>query len=352
MSIWLTRTTPAIVVTTIAFSISGCISHNAKKVEIPASKFDLSHWSLNVPTDTNRDQKVDEVKETELQNFAHPDFFHLDELGRMVFTAPNKAATTKNSYNTRSELRYHSRGPNRKIATRDHANNFAIKAHPEADQFASIGGRMEATLHVDAVSRNTEKPNKGSAYSAVIGQIHAVKFPGEHETSGWGNEPLKIFYKKWPNHETGSIFWTNERNLAKADSRRRDIAYPVWGNTWKDSSAPGEDGIALGEEFNYTVNVFENTMTLIFEAQGKPTVRYNIDLSNNIDAYGKVDEQDNPLGYTGDSMYFKAGVYNQCNTRPSSAACGGTGDWETDRANGDFARVTFSRLEISEAVAE
>lgn len=345
----LTRMSPFIAVTLISFFTSACISSGSKKVDVPANKFDLSHWSINVPTDVDNDQKVDEIKEAQLQSFSHPDFFHLDELGRMVFTAPNKAVTTKNSSNTRSELRYNSRGPNRELATRDPANNFAIKAHPEADQFASIGGRMEATLHVDAVSRNTQKPGKRSAYSAVIGQIHAVKFRGQHETAGWGNEPLKIFYKKWPGHDKGSIFWTNERNLAKANPQRRDIVYPVWGNTWEISADPGDEGIALGQEFSYTVNVHENIMTLTFAAQDRPTVRYDIDLSNNTDAYGNVDTQDNPLGYTGDSMYFKAGVYNQCNTK--SGACGGTGDWSVDRVNGDFARVTFSKLVVSDATA-
>ena len=349
------RTLPIVASTLAVFLVSGCASttgSGSNKVTIPADKFNLSNWSLNVPVDENGDKKVDEVKENKLQSFSHSDFFHLDELGRLVFTAPNKAVTTKNSSNTRSELRYHSRGKNRKIPTKAHGNNFAIKAHPEASKFASVGGRMEATLHVDAVSLNTDKPNKRSAYSAVIGQIHAVKFPGKHETYGWGNEPLKIFYKKWPGHEKGSVFWTNERNLAKADPNRTDVVYPVWGNTWEDSADPGEEGIALGEEFSYTVNVYENIMTLIFEIQGRPNVRYDIDLSNNVDAYGKVDAQDNPLGYTGDSMYFKAGVYNQCNTKPTSVACGGTGDWATDEADGNFARATFSRLVVSDAVAQ
>ena len=84
------------------------------------------------------------------------------------------------------------------------------------------------------------------------------------------------------------------------------------------------------------------------------TVTYQIDLSNNVDAYGKVDEKDNPRGYSGDAMYFKAGAYNQCSARDDTAmwyaACGGTGDWATDKANGDYASVAFHRIQLSGSV--
>lgn len=348
-----TRISSASAIALVTFIISGCVSSAPDAVDIPANRFDLANWKITVPVDINGDQKVDTINQTQLASYAHPDFFHLDEHGRMVFTAPNKAVTTKNSSNTRSELRYMSRGVDSTVPSHSPTNNFSLKAHPEALQFASIGSKMEATLHVDAVALNAGKPEKFPAYSAVVGQIHAVKFSGEHETAGWGNEPLKIYYKKWPGHEKGSVFWTYERNLAKANPQRRDIVYPVWGNTWDLTQDPGEQGIALGEEFSYTVNVYQNIMTLTFETSNHDTVRYDIDLSNNIDAYGKVDTQDNPLGYTGDSLYFKAGIYDQCSTKSTEgfwyAACAGTGDWATDHANGDFARATFSRLVVSDA---
>ncbi len=337
------------------FLISGCVSSTPEKVEAPANRFNLDNWKITVPVDANGDQKVDSISASQLANYSHPDFFHLDSLGRMVFTTPNKAVTTKNSSNTRSELRYMSSDKNSKVPSHSPENNFSLQAHPTAGTFASIGSKMEATLHVDAVALNADKPEKFPAYSAVVGQIHAVKFSGPHETAGWGNEPLKIFYKKWPGHEKGSVFWTYERNLAKANPQRRDIAYPVWGNTWDLTQDPGTKGIALGEEFSYTVNVYQNIMTLTFETSNHDTVRYDIDLSNNTDAYGNVDAQDNPLGYTGDSLYFKAGIYDQCSTKSTEgfwyAACAGTGDWATDHANGDFARATFSRLVVSDATA-
>jgi len=61
---------------------------------IPADKFDLSHWKMNVPVDLNNDGKIDTITVKEMQTYAHPDFFYLDENGGMVFAAPNKALTS------------------------------------------------------------------------------------------------------------------------------------------------------------------------------------------------------------------------------------------------------------------
>ena len=317
----------------------------------PADIFDLSRWSITLPLDDNRDGRADVIKVSEIQNYSHPDFFHLDKNKHLVFTAPNKAVTTANSTNTRSELRQMIAGADSQVRTRDPANNFALKAHKHADKFAMIGGRMEATLRVNHVARNAGHPNKYAAYSAVVGQIHATKSKQKHGGFGWGNEPLKIFYKKWPEHKTGSIFWTYERNLPKTHPDRTDIIYPVWGNTWDVKSDPGSSGVALDQEFSYSVNVYQNTMYLTFETADKKTVQYQINLSNNVDAHGKTDVKDLTQGYTHDTLYFKAGAYNQCSTRDTDGmwypACQGTGNWNIDQANGDFVRVTFSKLVLS-----
>jgi len=93
---------------------------------VPAEKFDLSHWNITLPMDANRDGKVDSVSIKAIQNYSHPDFFYLDENDHMVFTAPNKAATTANSSNTRSELRYMLRGNDTRIKTKASGNNFTV----------------------------------------------------------------------------------------------------------------------------------------------------------------------------------------------------------------------------------
>lgn len=317
----------------------------------PGDVFDLTYWNITLPQDKDFDGKPDKVTVKDIQKFTHPDFFYLNDKNEMVFTSPNVAVTTKNSKNARSELRHMSRGFDFNIDTKAPGNNFAIAAHPNAEEFAAIGGKMNATLHVDHVAVNSSKPDLYPSYSVVIGQIHAGSdkrlYPQGY---GYGNEPIKIYYKKFPGHKTGSVFWNYERNLAKDDPNRTDIAYPVWGYTWENKTDPAENGIALGEYFSYEINVYENTMYLTFTAEGKKTVKYAIDLSNNVDAYGKVDEKDFVGGYTGDWHYFKAGAYNQCNGGVKNkfwgTGCGGTGDWKTDYANGDYTQVTFSKLTL------
>lgn len=327
--------------------------------ELPAERFDMRFWKLQVPTDKNKDGKIDEIKVGSIGSYSHPDFFYLDEHDWLVFSAPNKALTTANSTNTRSELRQMFRGKNTSIGTHDPKNNFAIKANRDAKRFADVGGQMEATLRVLHVARNAKHPEKKPTFSVVVGQIHADKDDDQVKKGtgfGYGNEPIKIYYKKWPDHSTGSVFWTYERNLPRDNPDRRDIAYPVWGNTWENPEDPGEDGIALGEVFNYNINVHGNIMHLTFRTKDPArTVTYEVDLSNNVDPNGNVDEKDNPGGYSGDGMYFKAGAYNQCSTRDDVAfwypACAGTGDWETDKANGDYVSVAFGRLQIARSVA-
>jgi len=326
-----------------------------KPTILPAEKFDLSQWKITVPLDKNRDGKVDEIDVRRLAKYHHPDFFYIDDNGDMVFTSPNLAATTSGSSNSRSELRQMLRGKSTKQSTKGPKNNFAIAAHKKSSKFASVGGKLEATLKVNHVALHAGNP-KEPAYSVVVGQIHAgkdSKLLSEGDGFGWGNEPIKIFYKKWPNHKTGSVFWNYERNLAKDDPNRTDIDYPIWGNKWDNPEDPGEAGLLLGEEFSYVINVHKNIMDLTFTSPNKATVRYQIDLSNNIDAYGNIDEKDHPKGYTGDWHYFKAGAYNQCSVKDAEGiwytACAGTGNWEKDKANGDYTSVAFSHLVISDS---
>jgi poly(beta-D-mannuronate) lyase len=340
--------TVAAAVSLIGLSFGGIVS--AQTGQPSASNFDLSQWKITLPMDDDGDDKPDEIDVKEIAKYSHPDYFYLDDDGRMVFTAPNKAITTANSSNTRSELRQMLRGTNTKIKTHDAANNFAVKARKDSDKFGSVGGKMEATLRVDHVAKNAGNPASKPAYSVVVGQIHADKYKSTKSGFGYGNEPIKIFYKKLPGHETGSVFWTYERNLAKDNPERRDIAYPVFGNLWDNPADPGEAGIALGEDFSYTINVHRNVMYVTFSNARHGEVTFVKTLVGQRDANGEVDEKDNRYSYGGDTLYFKAGVYNQCSTKTDgsfwAAACSGTGDWPTDEANGDYTRASFSKLVV------
>ncbi|WP_386081955.1 polysaccharide lyase family 7 protein [Vreelandella sp. F11] len=334
-----------IVATFVTFSMtSSALANDA----IPAEVFDLGNWKITLPMDANNDGNVDEVPVAELQSYVHPDYFHLDDDSNLVFVTPNSAFTTPNSSNSRTELRQMLRGENDSIGTKDPANNFSLASHPEAESFAQIGGYLEATLRVEHVAERTENPERQSAYSVVVGQIHALKDEDAIQSGsgfGHGNEPLKIYYKKLPNQATGSVFWNYERNLAKEDADRTDISHAVWGNDWSNNTNPNEEGIALGESFSYRVEIKGDIMHLTFLSDGHPTRTFEQNLADNVNSNGNADTKDNPEGYAGEGMYFKAGSYNQCNTRPDSGACAGTGNWETDLANGDYTKVVFSTLE-------
>ncbi|MEI6893872.1 MAG: polysaccharide lyase family 7 protein [Colwellia sp.] len=337
--------------------ITGCGTGGSNETSsnlVPAAKFDLSKWKITIPTDLDKDGRVDEVSRADIQTYSHPDYFYLDDDGNMVFAAPNKAFTTPNSSNTRSELHQLLGAEN--IDTYAPGNNFALKSHENAQDYAQIGGNLQATVKVNHVATRATHSEKYPAYSVVVGQIHATKDKttvAEGNGFGYGNEPLKIYFKKWPNHEYGSVFWNYERNLAKEDANRIDIAYPVWGKVWSETDAPGEKGIALDEAFSYEVNVYENTMYLTFTTARHDPVTYEINLADNIDANGDLDKFDHPTGYVGDAHFFKAGAYNQCSTKDDPgfwyAACLGTGDWAIDKKNGDYAQVTFTRLVTGEA---
>ncbi len=347
-----TKLVPCGIVILGALALSACNTTSdvtEKRAMVPADKFDLSKWKITIPTDINNDGKVDEISVKDIQSYQHPDYFFLDDEGNMVFAVPNKAFTTPNSSNTRSEL--HQLLGKEGVAPYDYSNNFALKAHTKTNEFAQVGGNLQATLKVNHVAKRAKYPEKPPAFSVVVGQIHAGKskaLVAEGEGYGWGNEPLKIYYKKLPGNEYGSVFWNYERNLEKENPNRQDISYVVWGKPWTSGDEPGEQGIALNEAFSYEVNVYENTMYLTFSNERHGETKFEINLADNIDANGKVDELDHPHGYTGDLHFFKAGAYNQCSTKDAPgiwyANCAGTGDWETDKANGDYAQVTFTRL--------
>ena len=223
VSIGILSLTAALATGADSFAQSG---RGKDKPTVPAEKFDLSYWNLTLPQDDNRDKKPDTVTVKGLRKYSHPDFFYLNEDDHLVFAAPNKANTTKNSTNTRSELREMLRGTNKRLKTSGAKNNWAVEARNGSDQFARIGGKLEATLRVDHVARNAGSPDRKPAYSAVVGQIHAVKYENTSSGFGYGNEPIKIYYKKWPGHETGSVFWNYERNLANTGPRRNHNPYP------------------------------------------------------------------------------------------------------------------------------
>ncbi|WP_394132231.1 polysaccharide lyase family 7 protein [Shewanella maritima] len=307
----------------------------------PARNFDLSYWKITLPLPDHkpsRQGRVMEIMADELNDPIRPYtnhfWFYTDpKTGAMVMASPNTAPTTQNSANARSELRalIDKDDPSTKFG--DPKNNFVIDAHPQKQQYGAVGGKLAATLSVDWVSTSGDD-SKFPSHSVVVGQIH-----GSSKV-----EPLKIYYRKLPNHEHGSLFWNYEIFPEDID-QRYDIPIAIWGApTLTRQDADPVEGIKLGELFSYDVDVSGNIMTLTFVknpgTDAAEVKTFKTDLSQPY--------PDQPLdqGYANDWMYFKAGAYNQCN-QGTSHPTWGTGCTNNGVEAGDYTQTSFYQLEIS-----
>ncbi len=305
----------------------------------PAQNFNLTSWKINLPQpDLTGKGSVLEIVENDLNNIEKPLpqnnqwFYTNPETGAMVFKAPNTAPTTKNSSNARSELRGMLRKGNMIYDDKHPRNNWVLHTHPNAMEYGAVGGRLSATLAVDWVSTSGDD-TKFPAFSTVVGQIH-----------GSGKmEPLKIYYRKMPNHEHGSLFWNYE--ISPEDPNMRlDVSTNVWGDfTLTKKSKDPENGLKLGEIFSYDVDVKGDIMTLTFtrgEGQDQQTIVHTMDLVKGHPDYD-IDQ-----GFGNDWMYFKAGAYNQCN-QGTEHPVWGTGCSNNGVEAGDYTQVSFYKLDTS-----
>jgi hypothetical protein len=260
-------------------------------------------------------------------NFEHKDFFYTTNDGEsnwVVYKAPNAGGTHGTSKNTRTELAQ------------------TKKWSPLTD------AKLSATLKVMNVSVSGDD-SKSSAHSVVVGQIHSA--------DGHENEPLKIFYKKFPNHTKGSVYWNYEINT-KGDNNdgRWDFSTPVWGNVSavgaEDSTYPAEpeDGIALGEEFSYEIEVKDGIMYLKFTSEGHETKTFTKNLI--VSEYTTIDdipvgrkgiEREN--GYADEFLFFKLGSYNQTNGISNGAETY-DGNIQKQYETGNYTEVWFKTASI------
>ncbi|QNM85305.1 polysaccharide lyase family 7 protein [Polaribacter pectinis] len=279
-----------------------------------------------------------------LINYQKDNFFYVETEGEtdwVVYKTPNSGVTSRTSSNTRTEL--------------------GQKKHwiPE------VGGKLTGTLKVQHVSTSGDA-RVAASYSVVVGQIHSDE--------GHENEPIKIFYKKFPGHTKGSVFWNYEINTKGDNSKRWDYSKAIWGY---DMSVVGtnpetypeepKDGIALGEEFSYTINVYKGIMYLTFESEGHETIKFTknllkSDFSKKEDIpqqiwslYASIgrDGVERENAYAGEINYFKQGAYNQTNGKnPEDNIVWYTGsetyngDIAKQYANGCYSEVWFKEATV------
>lgn len=297
----------------------------------------LNHWNLILGDGSNAGPPVD---------FENKDFFYTahDSTGDwVVYKAPNAGDTHGTSNNTRTELAQ------------------LKKWYPMTD------ANMTATLKVMNVSA-TGDARVAASHAVVVGQIHSAD---AHE-----NEPLKIFYKKFPGHAKGSVFWHYEINTAGEDnSKRWDYSTAVWGNDFSvvgpdESTYPPEpeEGIALGEEFSYEVDVKDGIMTLTFTCEGHETKTFTKNLieseyTTTADIPQQTQDLFVPIGqdgveranaYAEEGLFFKLGSYNQTNGKSPEVNrnwCSGAethgGDVQKQYADGNYAEVWVKEATIT-----
>ena len=329
-----------------SFFILGCKNPTKKHKSIEANKTVyandvtpfFNHWNLVLGDGSNAGIADD---------FEHKDFFYTANDGTedwVVYKAPNAGDTHGTSNNCRTELAQ------------------LKKWYP-----ATANDKLSATLKVMNVS-STGDARVAASYSVVVGQIHSA--------DGHENEPLKIFYKKFPGHTKGSVFWHYEINTAGDDnSGRWDYSSAVWGNDFSvvgtsENTYPEEpkDGIALDEEFSYEILVKNGIMNLKFTSEGHETKTFTKNLlESEYATTADIPEQTQKLfvpiglngverknGYTGEGLFFKLGAYNQTNGKSPEVNknwCSGAethnGDIQKQYKDGNYAEVWFKTASIT-----
>lgn len=295
----------------------------------------LGEWKILLGDGTYQDS---------LMNYKKDDFFYVENDGTtdwVVYKTPNSGVTSRTSKNTRTEL--------------------GQKAHwiPE------VGGKLTGTLKVQHVSTSGDA-RVAASYAVVVGQIHSDE--------GHENEPIKIFYKKFPGHTKGSVFWNYEINTKGDNAKRWDYSSAVWGydmsvvgNATDSYPEEPKDGIELGETFSYEINVYRGVMYLTFKSEGHKTVKFTKNLLKSDfstkedipqqiwDLYAAIgrDGVERENAYAGEIQYFKQGAYNQTNGKnPEDNIVWYTGsetfngDIAKQYANGCYSEVWFKEATV------
>ena len=278
----------------------------------PGQNFDLLGWYLSTPEENSSGLST-RIAEVDLAGgYEHPDYFWTSDDGGMVFRVTNEGArTSSNTSYPRTELREMLRRGDTSISTRSSdgtptRNNWVFSSAPASAQVAAgaVDGQLKATLAVNAV---TTSGSSGRVGRVIVGQIHAKD-----------DEPIRLYYRKLPQNESGSIYAAHEINGGD------DIYYEMIGSKSNSLSDPA-DGIALNELWSYEILAQGNQLEV--------TIRSG-DLYGEVLGTANIDMSASGYDIAQEFMYFKAGAYNQNNTSD-----GGLAD--------DFSQVTFYQLEAS-----
>lgn len=212
-------------------------------------------------------------------------------------------------------------------------NNWVTSLASNDDKSAAgaVDGNMKATLKVNTVSVDAD--NEDQIGRIVVGQIHA----SDHE-------PVKIYYRKLPEHTKGSVFFTVDGSDGKTSDRINVIGFTDKNDTSSDSDSddPNDpvNGIPLGAVWSYEIDLTGDQLRVTVTYDGvtyttADSIAYtktrNKVLLTNDDDFDAITIGDF-YHNEGEYMYFKAGLYNQNNTGESDP---------------DYASVTFYQIDVT-----
>lgn len=272
----------------------------------PGRNFDLSNWNLSVPIFESNGTATDIRTSDLIDGYEHVRYFYTSTVdGALVFkNFIDGAKTSTNTKFTRVELREMLYGTlydtQSGLSTSDWKNNWVFGSASDQVKaaFGAVDGKLSATVVVNKVTTTGSSSQVGRV---VIGQIH-----------GSEDEPCRLYYRKLPNNTKGTIYFAHE----PTDGFGAEQWHELIGSRSSSAEDP-EDGIALGEEFSYEIEVVNNDLTVTIIREGKPDVSKTIDMTNS--------------GFLNDWMYFKAGAYTQ----------------NDSGENSDYDQVSFYALEVS-----
>ncbi len=172
--------------------------------QTPGSNFELLSWKLNTPADLDGNNISDTASETDLNNGFTDEYFFTGPEGGMVFRSTIVGAkTSANTNYTRTEFREMLRRGNTGISTRGvNENNWILGYQP--DPGVAVGGRNGVLRGTLAVNHVTETGSRNQVGRVIIGQIHAE-----------GDEPIRLYYRKYPENERGFVYMAHETVICK-----------------------------------------------------------------------------------------------------------------------------------------
>ena len=289
----------------------------------PWENFDLSDWALDAPNPDPEDGLSARTTDIdfgrgELFPGSEPYFFTGSD-GAMVFRSNvGGRRTSSNTSFPRSELREMLRAGNGDVSTQGvNENNWVLGYQPndldlgahttgaQENTPTRVGGRGGVLTSTMRVNRVTETGSSSQVGRVIIGQIHADN-----------DEPLRLYYRKLPNNDLGSVYFTHE---IRDDDDLDDVN--LVGSSSSSASNPS-DGIALGQLFSYEI-INEGSVIEVILRDG--------DRDGPIIGRGSFEMEEENSNYDRDDewMYFKAGAYTQNNSGNDS----------------DFDEVAIYRLE-------